>query len=137
MIGLVLLFIGWSTSAWASGGSDPVADTDWGQTSIGFQMKVNQATALTVSGPGVYLQMDFNAGKTPGFLAVDEANNPLPDGRYIYELRTIPEEDQSALVEADRSGDTRRLAEIFRARKEKTLVQSASFEIVSGQIVPP
>jgi hypothetical protein len=69
--------------------------------------------ALTVSGDtGFYAQTDIGAGESMSFVAGD-ANGPLADGRYKYELMTIPEADG-----------------------EKLEAQTGSFKIVHGLIVP-
>jgi hypothetical protein len=95
-----------------------------------------QAATLTVAGEGVYLQIHFAAGETPWLALFDEDGNPFPDGNYKYELRTQPFINTAALKEAEEMGDDRTVEEISRLEQEQMKVQTGSFEIVGGAIVP-
>ena len=95
-----------------------------------------QPASLTVGGEGIYIQIDFAAGETPWLAPFDEDGNPFPDGNYKYELRTQPFINIAALKEAEEMGDDRTVEEISRMEQEQMKVQTGSFEIVGGAIVP-
>jgi hypothetical protein len=95
-----------------------------------------RAATLTVGGEGIYFQIEFAAGETPWLALFDEDGNPFPDGNYKYELRTQPFINTAALKQAEEMGDDRKVEEISRMEQEQMKVQTGSFEIVGGAIVP-
>ena len=94
-----------------------------------------QATALTVSGEDVYIQLDFAAGEKPVCELVDKDGFPLDDGLYKYELRTTPVTDQAAVKKAYETGDEVALAAIRQLEKAQVKVETGSFEIKDGAVV--
>jgi len=98
---------------------------------------------LSVSGPMEMLsQQKFKMGTKPTFSVVDRNGNTLPDGRYNYEIKLIPNVDRETaeiLRVARESGDT---GAVHRLRAEKRipssgLVTSGSLSIVNGAFVAP
>jgi len=95
-----------------------------------------QPATLTVAGNGVNVQINFAAGETPWLAPFDEDGNPFPDGNYKYELRTQPSINTAALKEAEEMDDDRTVEEISRMEQEQMEVQTGSFEVVGGSVVP-
>jgi len=92
---------------------EPLADVQTGPTSIVINNLSGKTLALTVSGDsGFYAQADIGAGESMSFAAGD-ANGPLADGQYKYELMTTSESDG-----------------------EQLKAQRGSFKIANGLIVP-
>jgi len=91
---------------------EPLADVQTGPTSIVINNLSGKTLALTVSGDsGFYAQTDIGAGESMSFAAGD-ANGPLADGQYKYELMTTS------------------------ADGEQLKAQRGSFKIADGLIVP-
>ena len=98
---------------------------------------------LTVRGPeGVYFRQEFDGVSVPFIEAYDLDGNPLPDGRYAFELRAMPilsDFAKGALAEARETGD---YAEVMYMRETGEIpatvpTQSGHFQLLNGFIVLP
>ena len=93
--------------------AEPLAVVSESPTVIQIYNVSNKDLALTVSAnTGAYAQTDIPVGDTFSFV-LNDGKGPLPDGRYKYELMTIPQSDGEQLE-----------------------AQTGSFSIVNGDIVP-
>jgi len=73
-----------------------VARVEAGPARIDWLPQVDyERLVLTVSGPGdLFLRQEFEAGKPVFLSSVDSTGDRLPDGSYVWEVRTVPRTDK-------------------------------------------
>lgn len=98
VVALCTLFV---SSAGASPGdrspARPLAEMTIGASRVDWQtVGDDEQLALTVAGPGgLWLRKEFVAGQSPS-LSLDQNGKQLPEGTYVYELRRLTPEGDSA-----------------------------------------
>jgi hypothetical protein len=136
----VLMFFvcGFAVSADATGScgdaQDAFAEVMIGSSGINFMPKVSYAE-LVVSvarADGSIFQRSFESGSTPYLDLSSICGNTYRDGIYTYELRVIPAARQKIRSDIERAGLERSEPRLHRA-----LVQTGSFSVQNGAIVPP
>ena len=83
--------------------------------------------SLTVSGDNYWNRRFLETGEYPEISALDEEGNVLPDGRYSYELRSIPDTS-----EADGTAGA-----FLSSSEEPSVLKSGFFRVESGRVVSP
>ena len=103
----------------------------------------HSAATLTVIAPdGQSFSKEFQGGNSPEFKLIDAKGERLPDGQYMYELRLAPifgagvkDELKAARGKANEAAVIRELRK--RGALPQPVVQSGSFTILNGSLVPP
>lgn len=109
---------------------------DWSPRVEGYERLI-----LTVAGPGdFYIRQEFGPGQAPYLDIVGTRGNPLPDGIYAYELRTVPRLEREVREALARFRDTGNDLAIEDLRKkgqslERSLVQSGYLSVREGRFV--
>jgi hypothetical protein len=104
----------------------------------------HSAVTLTVLAPdGQTFTKEFQHGSSPEFRLTQSKGESLPDGQYIYELRVTPifaAGVREALKAARAKGNDAEVQREMRRRgtlPSQPQVQSGSFLVVNGSVVPP
>ena len=105
-----------------------------GSSGINFMPKVSYAElVVTVArADGSVFQETFESGSTPYLDLSSICGSTYRDGIYTYELRVIPAARQRIRGEIEKAGLERSEPQFHRA-----LVQTGSFSVQNGAIVPP
>jgi hypothetical protein len=136
----VLMFFvcGFAVSADATGScgdaQDAFAEVMIGSSGINFMPKVSYAE-LVVSvarADGSVFQRSFDSGSTPYLDLSSICGSTSRDGIYSYELRVIPAARQKIRGEVERAG-----LERSEPQYQRAMVQTGSFSVQNGAIVPP
>ena len=113
-------------------------------SSVRFDISAaNAGVTLTVIGPDDFAySKEYKSGTSPEFKLVSSTGERLPDGQYTYELRLTPiisSDTREALKAAREKGNGREVQ--LELRKKGAIptpqVQSGSFQISGGSVVPP
>ena len=136
----VLMFFvcGFAVSANTTGScgdaQNEFAEVMIGSSGINFMPKVSYAElVVTVArADGSVFQETFESGSTPYLDLSSICGSTYRDGIYTYELRVIPAARQRIRGEIEKAGLERSEPQFHRA-----LVQTGSFSVQNGAIVPP
>jgi hypothetical protein len=136
----VLMFFvcGFAVSADATGtcgdAQDSFAEVMIGSSGINFMPKVSYAElVVTVArADGSIFHKTFESGSTPYLGLSNICGNTYRDGIYTYELRVIPAARQKIRASEERAG-----LERIEKPYQRAMVQTGSFSVQNGAIVPP
>ena len=136
----VLMFFvsGFAVSAKTTGScgdaQDAFAEVMIGSSGINFMPKVSYAEIIisVARADGSVFQRSFDSGSTPYLDLSSICGSTSRDGIYTYELRVIPAARQKIRGEVERAG-----LERIEPRVHRALVQTGSFTMQNGAIVPP
>jgi hypothetical protein len=142
VISVVLMILFPLVAVSAEPKNEPAATPVFTPNSIFFNPKVeHESLRLSVRGPdGEVWSRDFQAGAKAAF-SIRDVSGPDLDGAYVYELRVAPRVSAAVrqqLKKAREEGDDMSAKRIRRqAGLLNPIVQSGSFFIRNGAIVPP
>jgi len=135
---LLSLFAVWST------GAEEVANVFYSPSGIDFEILIpNEGATLTVTGPAKEPSIAFfEAGETAHFGVLDPQGETSPDGVYSFELRLVPELDESIrqeLITARETGDMTLVNQLCDEGQipQEAAIASGSFTIEGAQILDP
>jgi hypothetical protein len=136
----VLMFFvcGFAVSANATGScgdaQEAFAEVMIGSSGINFMPKISygELVVSVARADGSVFQRSFESGSTPYLDLSSICGNTYRDGIYTYELRVIPAARQKIRRDIERAGLERSEPRLHRA-----LVQTGSFSVQNGAIVPP
>jgi hypothetical protein len=113
---------------------DSFAEVMIGSSGINFMPKVSYAElVVTVSrADGSIFQRSFDSGSTPYLDLSSICGSTSRDGIYTYELRIIPVMRQKIRGSVERAG-----LERSEPLHQRALVQTGSFSVQNGAVVPP
>ncbi|MGD2084752.1 MAG: tail fiber domain-containing protein [Candidatus Aminicenantes bacterium] len=137
---VVLMFFvcGFAVSADATGScgdaQDAFAEVMIGSSGINFMPKVSYGELIvTVArADGSVFQRSFDSSSTPYLSLTNICGSTSVDGTYNYELRLIPAVGQKIRGSVERAG-----LERSEKQYQRAMVQTGSFSLQNGAIVPP
>lgn len=141
LAGLLLAAVPWLLTPAAAAAQGPVARMTILPGEVSWSPEVlDNGFILSVSGQGIYLRQEFEAGQSPVLRWDGPDGGSFPDGTYQWELRVVPERSGGAggpqLDKNERAVPPRSGGVLFERRpRRRPRAQSGSFLVERGSFV--
>ena len=106
------------------------SNTASAQNAVNFPAATGKTT-LTISGGGYWHQDVLEAGEYPVLSPNDNSGLQLADGRYNYELRSMPEASKTGRMQG---GERPSSNSQGKGQAQSVKVISGSFDIIGGEL---